>query len=142
MDERLGGELPKAAGRLHELQRLERCERALAAAYRHHRDLGNLPEDELQRIAQRHLDHASLLRARIEALGGVVEPEPDDSWVSGTDLRALKLAEHMSLSTYHDHLIDLDEVTADALRRWILPDHVAALSFLDPTFAPDRDGEL
>jgi hypothetical protein len=127
---------------MHELKRLERCERALADAYKHHGPITGLTEQQLHMLAQRHLEHAKLLRARIRAFGQDPEPESDDSWVTGTDQPGLKFAEYTSLATYHDHLLDFDQTTADAVRDIVIPDHAQALSLLDPTYVRERDGDI
>jgi hypothetical protein len=129
-------------GRIEELRRFERSERALADVYRYHSL--DLPggEETVQRLAREHLAHAALLRARIEALGHRAHPGADDSWIRGDDLTSLQWSEQISLATYHDHLLDFDDATTEAIRELIIPDHAHALELLDPSYERDRDGDL
>ena len=62
-------------------------------------------------------------------------------WVTGTR-SSLCSSEHTSLAVYHDHLIDFDGATVDAIRQVILPEHAAAMEVLNPAYVRDRDGDL
>lgn len=122
--------------------RLERCERGLGQAFRFHPPLPGFDAGDLQAIARRHLEHAALFRGRVLALGGKPQPEDavDDSWVLGTDLTGLQFAEKEAIATLHDHLLDFDPDTATLVRDEILPGHEWALTIIDPSYQPDRDG--
>ena len=126
--------------KITELREFERCERALAMAYRRRawsrRKLAGLDGRQLERIALRHFEHAALLRGRLTVLGGQSSGETDDAWLSGTDEGALGRAEERSLAVYHDHLTDLDESSARLIELFILPDHQEALAALSGEAAP------
>jgi hypothetical protein len=128
--------------RLLELRHLERCERGLAAAYRAAHGLPGIPDSQLSQLERKHLEHAALLRERILALGGTTDKDDEDVWVTGHDARALRYGEQRSISTYHDHLLDMDRATVEAVREFILPEHADALAMLDPHYEHDRDGDL
>jgi hypothetical protein len=112
--------------RTEELRRFEMCERALADAYR--RQARRVPA--LGPIGEEHAVHADLLRARLQALGGVAARDTDDEWLLGPidDPRTLAVAEELALATYHDHLNDHDAETMELLRDHILPAHRVALA--------------
>lgn len=122
--------------------RFERCERGLGQAFRFHPPWPGFDASDLQAVARRHLEHAALFRSRCLALGGALQPEDadDDSWVLGSDLRSLQFAEKEAIATLHDHLGDFDPETATLVRDVILPGHEWALSVIDPSYEPDRDG--
>jgi hypothetical protein len=128
--------------RLLELRHLVRCERGLAAAYRDARGVAGVPDRRLAELERHHLEHAELLLARIDALGGRRDEDVEDLWVTGDDARHFAIAEHASLATYHDHLLDLDAETAEVVRNRIIPEHAAALALLQPGWSRDRDGDL
>jgi hypothetical protein len=128
--------------RLRELRHLERAERGLARAYRGAHGLPGIPDRQLTEVAEKHMAHAEMLRSRLQALGGATDPEEEDVWVIGQDVAALRWAEQQSLATYHDHLTDMDRASAEAVQRFILPEHAEALSLLDPHYERDRDGDL
>src|SRR5262249_8357088 len=111
-------------GRRLELERLERGERGLARAYR---GAGMGAEAALDG------EHAHLLRARAEALGGHGSDDTDDDWLSPRIRGAavLERAEDESIAVYRDHLIDFDVETRALVRNRILPDHERTLAALE-----------
>jgi hypothetical protein len=128
--------------RLRELRHFERAERGLARAYRAAHGLPGIPDRQLAELAEKHIAHAELLRARLQELGGAIDREEEDVWVIGQDVAALRWGEQQSLATYHDHLTDMDRASAEVVNRFILPEHADALSLLDPHYERDRDGDL
>lgn len=119
------------AGRIAELRHLEAGERGLAEAYNayaHHADGAT----RFLGIAARHLEHAALLAARIEQLGGHPALDAEDYWIlrPPTELAALIDAEHTAHRGYHDHLLDLDPDSMRLVRERILAEHEDTLAQL------------
>jgi hypothetical protein len=113
-------------GRRLEIAHFERCERALADAYR---------RAGRQSAAERHRVHAELLAARVRALGGgALREPPDDDWLNrgGRGVEQLRRAEYEAMATYHDHLSDFDLETVNLVRDVILPEHQELLDALEP----------
>jgi hypothetical protein len=113
------------------LRRFEMGERALAEVYR--RQGG-----ESRWLARLHDEHAALLRARLSALDAAPRAGIDDQWLRGEGDEALRVAEYVSLATYHDHLTNLDPESARIVREVILPEHDQALALLDPEHSRRR----
>jgi bacterioferritin (cytochrome b1) len=119
------------AGRIEELRHLEACERALSAAFAEYARVAE-GGSRLFHVAERHRRHAELLAARIAALGGETNIDPDDAWIMGPvdQLDTLIEAERKAHRTYHDHLVDLDPDTKQMVRDRLLPDHEDTLEEL------------
>ncbi|HEX8953984.1 MAG TPA: hypothetical protein VF997_23550 [Polyangia bacterium] len=83
-------------------------------------------------LAERHREIAALLGARIVALGGQPDSEPDDAWIIGRpdELETIVYAEQAAQRTYHDHLLDLDPETMLLVRDRVLPAHEDTLEAL------------
>jgi hypothetical protein len=119
------------AGRVEELRRLEASERALAealVAYARQAEGGG----RVLHLAERHRQIGELLAARIVALGGAPDVDPDDNWIIGAPekIETIIYAEQAAQRTYHDHLVDLDTETMRLVRDRILPEHEDTLELL------------
>ena len=133
MDAQRKGEGPPGlvAGRLEELRRLEAAERALADAfcsYARSAEGGS----RLLHLSERHREVAEQLAARIVALGGQPDVDPDDQWIIGPAdrLDTILYAEQAAQRTYHDHLLDMDPETMALIRDQVLPAHESTLEVL------------
>jgi len=121
-----------AMGRIAELRRLEAAERGLARAIL---EFGRASgrDGNLFRAVERHRRISEMLAARVTALGGQIDVDPDDQWIVGpTDrIETILYAEHSAQRTYHDHLLDLDPETLRLVRERILPAHEDTLELLE-----------